>query len=333
MNRFLLILSLVILISACKEENKILRGRTMGTTYMINTTGKSAGKELQVKVDQCLQEINRQMSAYQPESEISLFNAKRDTMPFIISPSFGSVLKLARQINLESAGAFDVTVAPLVDLWGFGRSNNRSAVPEADAIAETRKRVGMEKLKIINDTTIAKINPLIELDLSAIAKGYGVDAVAELLDREGYENYLVEIGGEIYARGDNNGQPWKLGIDRPEFGAVPGQHIEAVISIGNQAVATSGDYRNYFIDKDSVFCHTIDPVSGKPIINGVASVTVVAPDCALADAMATAIMVMGVDRSLAWVESNPDVECFIITRVKNGYVEQMSSGFAGLIVN
>lgn len=333
MRNFSLLILFSFLVLACQsQENLVFQGKTMGTTYQVKIADakriEAEASRLQSMVDQALQEVNRQMSTYRPDSEISQFNRRYSTQPMKVSPSFVQVLRSAVQIYQESRGRFDVTVAPLVDLWGFGKKGSRFSVPDPAQIDSVRANIGTKYIRLINDSTIAKSNPNVELDLSAIAKGYGADVVAELLNQQGYHNYLVEIGGEVVVKGLNHGEKWKIGIDRPHFGALPGQELEGVLLVNDLAIATSGDYRNFFMIDDTVYSHTINPSTGRPIANGMASVTIIAPSCMLADAIATAVMVMGAEDGLRWVESKPDVEALIITRDRDGkFVEKMSNGF------
>jgi len=327
---FLVIIALFLV--RCQPPKALhINGRTMGTTYHLVLADKNfpSGQlaHVQQKTDSLLQVVNQQMSTYMPESEISRFNRFEKSDRFTVSPAFTRVLRLALQINRESGGLFDVTVAPLVNLWGFGTKGNRNNPPSDQEINTLLKEIGSRYIEVVNDTTIRKNNPKVMLDFSAIAKGFGVDEVAGLLQALNFQNFLVEIGGEVVTRGTKFGQPWKIGIDRPLPDAVPGSNLEAVLHLQNAAMATSGDYRNYFTSGDSLYSHEIDPRSGRPIQTGVASVTVLAPSCMLADAMATAIMVMGAQKGRDWVESKPGVEAMIIVHSASGFKEIMSSGF------
>lgn len=335
MFKHVILLSLFFLISCQPPEALRVSGRTMGTTYhlVLADSHFPAGQlsTVKQKTDSLLNVVNLQMSTYIPNSEISRFNHFKTTEPFTVSPAFTSVLRLALQINRESGGLFDVTVAPLVNLWGFGTKGNRSAPPSGKEINHLLEHIGSRYIQVINDTTIRKTNPKVMLDFSAIAKGYGVDAVAALLRKFNFQNFLVEIGGEVITSGTRFGQSWKIGIDRPLPDALPGSNLEAVLHLRDAAMATSGDYRNYFTAGDSLYSHEIDPRSGRPIQTGVASVTVLAPSCMLADAMATAIMVMGAAKGLAWVESKPGVEAMIIVHAGKSFKEKMSSGFKNFL--
>ncbi len=331
-----LIFFLIFALFGCAEKRlHRIDGRTMGTNYMVKLVEPSMNEvlleNLKKDIDTHLKEVNRKMSTYQKDSEISRFNRRHSEAPMQVSSEFVAVLRLAVQMHKESQGAFDVTVAPLVDLWGFGTKGTIDAPPPQDSIDAVLERIGTQHLQIINDSTIAKSIPHPELDLSAIAKGYGVDVVAGLLLRKGFTNFLVEIGGEVVVKGLKGREPWRIGVDQPDFGARPGKNLKKILALTDVAMATSGDYRQYFVSEDQTYTHTIDPQTGRPIVNGVASVTVLAPECVLADAMATAIMVMGADKGMQWVESRPEVEAYIILREEAGYREMQSSGFGSFV--
>mgnify|MGYP005836509309 CR=1 FL=1 len=335
--RYILILSGLLGLLSCAEKAPVqFEGRTMGTSYLVKIADFSKQthqpQTVQSKIDSVLILVNGQMSTYLPNSEISRFNRPDYEGAMFVSPAFMQVLCTARQIYDESHGAFDPTVGPLVNLWGFGPKGMIDRPPPQAAIDSVREFVGFDRVEIIDDSTIAKQDARIELDLNAIAKGYGVDVVAELLSSLGYRHFLVEIGGEVVVRGLKGDKKWRVGVDRPRFGAVPGQDLETIIGISDAALATSGDYRNYFVSDDQTYSHTIDPLTGRPIVNGVASATVIAPNCMLADAMATAIMVMGAEKGLAWVESKEGVEALIILRRGERFEELFSSGFKNYLV-
>lgn len=319
-----------LLLSCSKAELTELYGEAIGTTYSIKIVNGPQGESketLHQEIKTLFNDLNMQMSTYIDSSEISRFNKASANQWMTVSAPFMEVLKLAQQISGESEGAFDATVGPAVDLWGFGKLGRRVSPPDPEIVKQTRDYVGYQKISISGDK-ISKENDKTELDFSAIAKGFFVDAVAELLQSKGFKNYLVEIGGEVVVRGHNlKGQTWGIGIDRPLIEQTVDRGFEAILEITDLAVATSGDYRNYFISEDSLYSHTIDPVTCHPIVNGVASATVIADNCALADAMATAIMVMGEKRGLEWVESKPGVETMIILRKQDGFRVISSSGF------
>lgn len=328
--------SILIFLSACsKPEETAFYGEAIGTTYsikIVNGPSKESEEQLHKEIRDLFKDLNMQMSTYIKDSEISLFNSGPADELMPVSDAFLEVLNLAMQISVESEGAFDVTVGPAVNLWGFGKDGRRDDPPDHDTVNKLKKFVGYQNIKV-SGHNISKSHDKTELDFSAIAKGFFVDAAADLLSANGYSRFLVEIGGEVVVKGTNkNDQLWRIGVDRPLIEQTVDRDFEAILAITDQAVATSGDYRNYFISEDSVYSHTIDPVTCRPIINGVASVTVIAPDCALADAMATAIMVMGEKRGLEWVESKPGIETMIILRKSDGFRVISSSGFDNYIV-
>lgn len=331
-------LFLVFLIFSCAIEPQTIKlhGETMGTTYSIKIfPGKDQSfqnQTLKSEIDELLFKINMQMSTYIPESEISKFNRSGKNVETPVSAAFLEVFNLAWQVNSESNGAFDPTVMPAVNLWGFGNDGRRGSPPSKKEISALIRFIGMDKI-VNRENTLSKKNDKTELDFSAIAKGYGVDAIAGLIVSHGYENFMVEVGGEVVTKGKKeDGSLWLIGIERPDFQPTVERQYEAKIALSNAAVATSGDYRNYFISEDSLFSHTINPVTCRPIVNGVASVTVIAANCALADAMATAIMVMGETKGLEWVESKPQIETMIIVRLADRYRITVSSGFDAYLV-
>ena len=310
------------------------RGSTMGTTYQVKITGVDLSTEqydnLHSEIETALKEINRQMSTYDPQSEISRFNSYHGTDPQPVSAQFAQVVKASNEISVKSDGAFDITVGPLVDLWGFGIKGKRTGIPSEKEIKASLKQIGFRNLHVVGDTLLKKDLPGLKIDLSAIAKGYGVDVIAGIIIKHGFENYLVEIGGEVMAYGINaHREPWKIGIDRPEYANLPGQQIEGVLALENAAVATSGDYRNFFDFEGKIYSHTIDPKSGWTVKHNLASATVIAQECMLADALATAVMALGPELGLRLIENLPGIEVLLILRMDNNdFSEQQSSGFA-----
>ncbi|MCK5849642.1 MAG: FAD:protein FMN transferase [Kiritimatiellae bacterium] len=309
-------------------------GQTMGTYYRVIVTGVSLSADdkimLRNEIEALLKRVNGWMSTFEPESEISLFNACSSTNVFSISPDFAAVTMLALDVARRSEGAFDPTVAPLVDLWGFGKKGDGSVVPGRDKIAELKTQVGFAHLFVDSCGTLRKSLPHLELDLGAVAKGYGVDCVAELLRNHGYVNVLVDIGGEIVAHGVNfREQPWRVSVETPTRGAGIGASHYRILSLSDAAVATSGDYRNYFESGDNAYSHIIDPRSGYPVSNQVASVTVLADNCVTADALATALTVLGVNEGAKLLGQYPGVEAMWIIRDDDGgFSDVMSEGFS-----
>ncbi len=285
-----------------------LTGSTMGTTYAIKyrhvsahpSANLSAG-EIQQEIEWQLAAVNQTMSTYDPESELSRFNRSESTDWIPVSAPLYTVLKAALEIGSQSKGAFDITVGPLVNLWGFGPQDGAQRIPDAAEIAATLERTGFDKL-MLHDTASAvrKTRADVYVDLSGIAKGYAVDQIAAMLERYGVAHYMVEIGGEIRARGSNAQQiAWQIGIDKPQM---HGRAVQKVLSLKNTALATSGNYRNYFMIDNRRYMHVIDPVTGWPANNNLVSVTVLAETGMLADAWATALLVLGFERGMAMAE-------------------------------
>lgn len=305
-----------------------LTGHTMGTAYSIKyrpAPGAPAPVELQAEVDRLLGEINRTLSTYDPDSELSRFNRARTTDPVVISPALHTVLRVAFQVSEQSGGAFDVTVGPLVNLWGFGPDPRNDRIPAAADLAAARRRVGYDKLELRDaPPTLRKTHADVYVDLSAIAKGYGVDRVSELLEAHGLEHHLVEIGGELRARGHNaRGERWRVAVERP---ISIGRSLGPVLALDAAALATSGGYRNFFTIGGRRYAHIIDPVSGWPAHNRAASVSVVADSCMLADAWATALQVQGPERGMATAERLGLAVLFIVEH-EDRLEERASRGF------
>ncbi len=302
----------------------------MGTTYAVTVVGGyfGPGAGLQEKIDRRLTEINRTMSPYLTESEISRFNRFQKTgVEFPVSADFLRVMKVAARIHALSEGAWDGTVNPLVDLWGFGRAGRAVQVPPAEKIAAALASVGFNKIEIRDSGALVKHETPVTLDLSSIAKGYGVDQVAEVVRAAGFTDFLVEIGGEVIAAGLRpDGLPWRVGINRPKPEAGTAE-VYKVVSLKNQAFATSGNYRQFFVQDGVRYSHIIDPRTGYPVVNRVVSVSILAGDCTLADGLATAVMVMGAERGLALIDRLEGVEGLIITELPDGgLMEHASKG-------
>lgn len=313
-------------LSACQQspEYNYLSGETMGTSYHISYELPDDADEaaIQADIDKRLQQINDSMSTYQADSTISTFNRAAKDTPITIDADFDRVLDVSRIVYKESRGAFDPTVMPLVDTWGFGSTmtvERLQSPPTALEIAQAKALVDFEGV-IQQDKTIHKVKDGIGLDFSAVAKGYGVDVIAEVLkDNYQIRNYMVEIGGEIATSGVNNQkQPWQIAIDAPikDSTVSERQTISAIrqpINTDNQMhLATSGNYRNSVIFDGKRYTHTIDPTTGKPIAGGAPSVTVAAKSVALADAWATALTAMHYDKALALAKEKNLAAMFVV---------------------
>ncbi|MBW2442533.1 MAG: FAD:protein FMN transferase [Deltaproteobacteria bacterium] len=336
MNKFLLIINILVMLflpaTADAVREHLIAGRTMGTTYHVKVVAAASEdlSGLKEKIERRLVEINQVFSTYIKDSEISRFNAlKQADQKFEVSADFMQVMRVARNIHRLSEGAWDGTVNPLVDLWSFGPTQRQPSMPAADAIKALLPKIGFQRIQIKEPNFLVKDLASVTLDLNAIAKGYAVDQVSKLVAAGGYKNYLVEIGGEIYAAGFRpDGHRWRVGINRPQKDAAFSEVYRAV-SIFNQAFATSGDYRNFFEIDGVRYSHVIDPRSGYPVSNGVVSVSIIANNCTLADGLATAIMVMGAEKGIRLVNRLPNVEGFIVVEKSDGRLVNFSSdGFA-----
>lgn len=269
-------------------------GNTQGTSFHIIYEADS-GKDLRFAIDSLLQLVNSNFSLWDTGSILSKLNRNgySEKLPVL----FCDMFRLAEETNRQSGGAFDPTVAPLVDLWGFGPGKNRKI--DSSQVKEIMNYVGMDKVRIKNDRLI-KDNARVSLNFNAIAQGYTVDMIADYFERIGLDNFLVEIGGEVRVKGVNKkGEKWKIGIDRPgDLNAMPGQDIQAIVSLDNMSVSTSGNYRNYFVEKGVKYSHTINPKTGMPAKSDLLSASIFTDKCAVADAYATAMMVMGREKAI-----------------------------------
>ena len=310
------------LLASCDKPIEAMKisGPTMGTTYNITlypTEGTSLdSKQMQQQIDASLKRINQQMSTWIKDSEISLFNKSESTDWYPISAEFAGVVEAAQSISKLSNGAFDITVGPLINLWGFGKdfTNNN---PDDATIEAAKENIGYQKLEIRNSPpALKKQIPQLQINLSAIAKGYGVDAIADQLSTMGIDNYLVEIGGEIRASGSKpNKSLWRIAIEKP---STKERSIQQGLLLNNTGVATSGDYRNYFEREGMRYSHTIDPATGKPITHKLASISVLHKSAMMADGLATAIMVLGDSMAKTFIADNK-LTAYMISRDKNSF--------------
>lgn len=291
-----------------------LHGTTMGTiTYSIKylDTDSASYKN---EIDSLLKVWNMSLSTYIPQSEISRFNIADSCFTFE-SKYFLPVLQASREVYESSGGAFDPTVGPLVNAWGFGP--DKSMAPDSSKVHELLKLIGYNKISF-DDHTVCKAIPGMKLDFSAVAKGYAVDVVADYLETKGIHNLLVEIGGELVCRGTKNDQqPWRTAIEDPKV-KIYERKILAVVEMQDRAVATSGNYRNYYVRDGKKYAHTIDPTTGYPVQHTLLSASVFADDCMTADAYATAFMVLGVDKAKNVLENHPSLDAFLIYSDDNG---------------
>ena len=325
---------LSLFLAGCGIQKEVqFSGQTMGTVYHIKVIIRffNDTKGLKQKIEMRLEDINRSMSTYRKDSEISRFNAlSRIGEKFYISDDFLQVMTVAQNIYELTGGAWDGTIKPLVELWGFGDSKNKKKTPGEKEIQAILSNIGFNHIEISSDRYLIKKKASISLDLASIAKGYAVDQIAALIKTDGIENFLVEIGGEGFASGlRKDGKQWRIGINRPHKDA-PYDQVYKVLTLQDKAFATSGDYRNFFELDGKRFSHILDPRSGYPIMNGVVSVSIMADTCTFADGLATAVMVLGPDKGLKLVNSIDNTECLIVVQKDDGtLIDYFSESFKG----
>ncbi|MEM7739601.1 MAG: FAD:protein FMN transferase [Pseudomonadota bacterium] len=318
------------------SQTMTLEGQTMGTTYrvvIVSTHDADDQESLRASVDDVLVEFNARFSNWDANSEVSRFNADESGRPVSVSADLLDVVRTADAVYQRSEGTFDITLAPLIELWGFGAPGPRADVPSDRAIEQALKLVGQDDQISRDDAagTIAKTSPGASIYLAAIAKGEGIDRVAQHLSDLGFDNFMVEIGGDLFARGEGpTGLGWRVGIEEPTSGE---RKVERVVAIDGWGMATSGDYRNYFEQDGVRYSHIIDPETGRPVLHSTASVTVLAENAALADAWATALLVLGSERGLKIAEQEGLAAFFIDRREPRslvGFLGAESSTFAVL---
>lgn len=315
--------------SGSSSRSVTLSGPTMGTEYHVTIHGNLPQDltKLKAAIDACLQAISQSMSPWIDNSEISKVNKMPSHQWIPLSEEFHKVLQASLTLSKKTKGAFDVTVGPLVRLWGFGPGEGSEA-PSDEQIQEARDRMGYQHLEI-SGRQLKKGRSNMDLDFSAIAKGFGVDEVADLFKEFGILNYSVEIGGDVAVNGVSpKGFPWVVGIEKPMENAGRGENFVTTVQLTHGALATSGSYRLFRQDGSVKRSHIIDPRSGRATYSKLVSVTVLAPTCMEADGVATALMVMGVEEGIRWVEEREGIEAlFLVESVPEKFEVMMSSGF------
>lgn len=329
--KLILVVLLTASISGCfpskdlSKKEALIQGGTMGTTYNIKVVVANDYEQSRLEglIAQALVDVNNQMSTYQKDSELSLFNQSTSLEPVEISPELAEVVAESIRLGKLSGGKLDVTVGPLVNLWGFGPQYQLETVPSETALVDVKKRTGLQHLYLEGSFLRKDISNLY-VDLSTIAKGYGVDVIAELLEKQGLNNYLVEIGGEMRLKGFKaSGELWHIAIEKP---VTTERSVQEVIVPKDNAVATSGDYRNYFEKEGQRFSHIMDPQTGKPINHKLVSVTVIHPSAMTADGLSTTLMVMGEEQALAFANEQ-GIAAYLISKTDNGFVTQSTLKF------
>lgn len=300
---------------------KKIHGETQGTFYNI-TYEDRPGRNLQPRIEQLLHKFDLSLSTYDPSSVISRINRNEENVR--LDRYFKTCFNKSEEIYHLTSGAFDITIGPIVNAWGFGYT--QSSETDSSRIDSLLQFVGMEKVTM-SGGKIKKEDPSINLNVNAIAQGYSVDIVAEFLERKGIKNYLVEIGGELKAKGINaKGKPWTIGIDKPiDNNMTPGENLQAIVQLENRTLATSGNYRKFY-EKDGVkYAHSINPKTGYPVLSRLLSTTVLADDCMTADAFATAFMVMGLEKSIIFLSKHPELDAYLIYSDEQGNFKTYST--------
>lgn len=309
----------------------------MGSLYTVKIVGTNLSDAdvgaLKKEVEDRLREVNRQMSHYVPESELSRFNRAPAGQRIQISPEFARVLRFALELNRRSAGAFDPTLGPIINLWGFGEESVLRHTPTDEQIREARLKTGCQHLTLTENNELSKDTPGLTLNLGAVAKGFGVDEIAGVLRRHGLTNTYVSISGDVFVDGRNaRGTHWQVGISAPKKEWRPGDSLVTVLSLSGQAVSTAGDYQKFFVnDQGRTQGHIFDPRTGRPVAHSLGSVSVVADSCMTTDGLDTTLFVMGLEEGRRWIESWTNAAALFVVREKAGEFRQVpSSRFPGM---
>ena len=303
----------------------VVHGPTMATRYIVKIAiaPDLDAAALRNDITSYLDEFDSKVSTYRDDSELAQFNASRETDWFDVSPETAQLIARSLEIARQTDGAFDPTITPLTQLWKFDRHEGLEEVPTDEAIAAARERMGHQHVAVrLEPPALNKAIPELELNLNAIAPGWAVDRLAEMLTERGLTNHMIDIGGEIRTSGrKSDGSPWRIGIERP---ADKAHLLQAAVPLDDASIATSGDYRNFYVVDGVRYGHTVDSRTGRPVTHGLASVSVIAPDCTTADALATALMVLGPDEGLALAE-RLDLAVWMLIRDEDGGISARGS--------
>jgi thiamine biosynthesis lipoprotein len=325
----LIILGICFLNSGCRREGKIVKfgGEAQGTYYAI-TYVDADGRNFQDSIDVILKKFDSSCSIYKPNSIISRFNNNDPTAK--ADKDFTTVFNKAMEVSELSGGAFDITVGQLVRAWGFSIKGKLKM--DDHKVDSLKQYVGYKKVKLVNGRVI-KENPNIQLDYNALAQGYSSDVLGRFLESKGIKNYLIDVGGEVLGRGRKpDGGIWSVGIERPPSDSLQKQQLEAIVSLDNRALSTSGNYRKYFIKDGVKYSHDIDPITGYPVHHTLLAVSVLAKNSMTADAFCCAFLVMGKEKALEFIKHNPGLEAYFIYSDEKGTLKtQCSPGFSKII--
>ncbi|WAT02467.1 FAD:protein FMN transferase ApbE [Rouxiella chamberiensis] len=307
----------------------VISGKTMGTYYRVSMVGldKSREPELRRQIEAQLKEDDHELSTYKDDSVLSRFNQYLGTAPQPVSRGMADAVITSLRIGEKTAGAMDITVGPLVNLWGFGPSKEPVKMPDAQQIAAARDEVGLQHLKVIQQADgqyLQKDLPNLYVDLSTVGEGYATDHLARLVEGNGISDYLVSVGGAVVSRGKNpQGKPWQVAIQKPTDKE---NAVEAIVDLQGMGISTSGSYRNYYELDGKRLSHIIDPATGRPITHKLVSATVIAPTALEADGWDTGLMVLGTDKALALAEKE-HLAVYLITKEPNGFKITMTPQF------
>ena len=320
-------LGFLLLFNNCEKPRYLneINGFTMGTSYSVKIIDHKVSDLDQVssQIDSLLIELNNQTSTWDPNSEISKFNRNKSDLPIHVSSDFYDVIKKALNISNKTDGAFDITIFELMSMWGFG-PNPKKDYPKKSSIKKVLNNNGWQKVSLQKDRVL-KLNPNLKIDLNSIAKGYAVDKVHQKIKQLGFKNILVEIGGEVKCSGKNlSNRSWRLGIENPQISS---NNIISIINLSDKAMATSGNYRNFIDMNGLILGHTLDPRLGEPTKSEVLSATVTSSSCMVADAWATALMVMSFENGRKLIESDGDLDAlWILDKGKDSYGIEKTEG-------
>ena len=311
-----------------------IHGRTMGTFYGVKVVGDFPGGQqaLQTQVDSLLKHYNDEISTYDPNSSLSKFNQQQTTAPFPVSQDMADIVISAVRVGQRTQGVLDVTVGPLVNLWGFGPDRRPVKIPTDAQITAARQRVGIQRLHVdvsADHSELRKDIPNMYVDLSTVGEGFGADKIADFLESRGVHNYLVEIAGASRSRGVNaKGEPWKLAIQKPTDEL---DEVQAIVKPDGRAISTSGSYRNYYELNGQRYSHIIDPATGKPITHRLVSATVITPTALEADGLDTALMVMGPEKAMAFAKQQ-HLAVYLVIKTDKGFKAEYSETFKPYLV-